>query len=62
MNRADRRLLIGLSGAVIALSVPGWKLSGAPLLHTILFYADTLAGMALLTFALATAPTDDDER
>lgn len=61
MNRADRRLLIALAVAVIALSVPGWKLPDARLLRTILFYADTLVGMALLTFALAIEPLDSEE-
>jgi hypothetical protein len=56
----DRRVLIALAVAVIAVSTIGRRLTDANLLGRVLFAADTLLGMVLLTFALAVEPTDRD--
>ena len=61
MRQAERRFLIVLSVAVIAQSTVGWKLDDETFLRTVLFYADTVVGMALLAFALAIEPTDIGE-
>lgn len=61
MRRDERRFLIVLSVAVIALSTVGWKLDEQTFLRTVLFYGDTAVGMSLLAFALAIEPKDDGE-
>ena len=61
MRRDERRFLIALSVAVIALSTVGWKLDDQTFLRTVLFYGDTAVGMALLAFALAIEPKDGEK-
>jgi hypothetical protein len=61
MRRDERRFLIVLSVAVIALSTVGWKLDDQTFLRTVLFYGDTAVGMALLAFALAIEPKDGEK-
>jgi hypothetical protein len=61
MRRDERRFLIVLSVAVIAQSTVGWKLDDQTFLRTVLFYADTAVGMALLAFALAIEATDSGD-
>jgi hypothetical protein len=58
MTRVDRHALITLAGLIILESTLGWMLKDIAGARTPLFVADTLLGMLLLAFALATETSD----